>query len=141
MADWHQETLQLPGHTRGLHDITGLVRSSVRGARIRTGLCHCFLLHTSASLVIQENADPDVLRDLADWFARAVADGDPRYRHDAEGPDDMSAHIRAALTQPSLTIPVTEADLALGTWQALYLFEHRTSIHRRRLVVTVTGEC
>ncbi len=139
MIHVHQEALQLPGHQRGLHDITTLVRSTVRGSRIVTGTCHCFLQHTSASLLIQENADPDVLRDLEDWFLRAAPDGDPRYRHDAEGPDDMSAHIRAALTQPALTIPVVEGDLALGTWQGIYLFEHRTSLHRRRLVVTVCG--
>ena len=140
MSDWHQETLQLPGAARGLHDITALVRSIVRTSRIRLGVCHCFLQHTSASLLIQENADPDVLSDISDWFARAAPDGDPRYRHDAEGPDDMSGHIRAALTQPALAIPVSDGDLALGTWQAIYLFEHRTSVHRRRLVVTVTGE-
>jgi len=131
--------VELAPGSRGLHDITGVVRAEVERSEIGTGLCHCFLLHTSASLVIQENADPDVLLDLADWFARAVADGDPRYRHSAEGPDDMSAHIRSALTQPSLTIPVRRGTLALGTWQALYLFEHRTRPHRRRVVITISG--
>lgn len=135
----HQASLVLPGRRRGLHDITAPVAEVVGASQIATGLCHVFLRHTSASLLIQEDADPDVLSDLADWFARAVPDGDPRYRHAAEGPDDMSAHIRAALTQPSLTIPVSGGALALGTWQGLYLFEHRTATHHRTLLVTVQG--
>lgn len=134
-----QETITLPESRRGLHDVTRLVAEVVQRSGVRTGLCHLFLQHTSASLVIQENADPDVLRDLEDWFARAVVDGDPRFRHRDEGPDDMSGHIRTALTQTSLTIPVTDRALALGTWQAVYLYEHRTAPHRRRLVITVHG--
>lgn len=135
-----QQVLSFRVHGRGLHDVTAKVREVVRATGVRIGLCHVFLQHTSASLVIQENADPDVLHDLGDWFARAVTDGDPRYRHSAEGPDDMSGHIRTALTATSLTIPVVAGDLGLGTWQALYLFEHRTSPHTRRLVVTVQGD-
>lgn len=134
-----QRTVTLPATSRGLHDITRVLREVVVESGVTTGLCHVFLMHTSASLLIQENADPDVLRDLEDWFARAVIDGDPRYRHDAEGPDDMSGHIRAALTQPSLTIPVADGALALGTWQAAYLYEHRTAPHRRKVVITVHG--
>lgn len=133
-----QRTIEHQGAGRGLYNLTRQIAAVVEDSGVRTGLCHVFLQHTSASLILQENADPDVLRDLEDWFARAVQDGDPRYRHDAEGPDDMSAHIRAALTQPSLTIPVTGGRLALGTWQGIFLFEHRTAPHLRRLVVTVT---
>ncbi|HHO50696.1 MAG TPA: YjbQ family protein [Deltaproteobacteria bacterium] len=137
--DSHQEQLTLPGLSRGLHDVTDRVAGVVCASGITSGLCHVFLRHTSASLLIQESADPDVCSDLADWFARAVPDGDARYRHTAEGPDDMSAHIRAALTQPSLTVPVVDGVLALGTWQALYLFEHRRSPRRRTLLVTIQG--
>lgn len=134
-----QETIALPDTRRGLHDITSRVARVVEQSGVRVGLCHLFLQHTSASLLIQENADPDVLRDMEDWFSRAVVDGDPRFRHRDEGPDDMSAHIRTALTQTSLTIPITDGRLALGTWQAIYLYEHRTAPHRRRLVVTIHG--
>lgn len=136
---WDQHTVTLPAYRRGLHDITVQVDEAVSASEVATGLCHVFLQHTSASLLIQENADPDVLRDLGDWFARVVPDGDPRYRHTAEGPDDMSAHIRSALTQTSLTLPIARGRLALGTWQGLYLFEHRTSPHRRRLAITTMG--
>ena len=135
----HQQTLTLPERGRGLYDITDTLRSEVRAAGVSMGLCHAFLLHTSASLVIQENADPDVLVDLETWFSRAVPDGDPSYRHVEEGPDDMPAHIRAALTQPSVTVPIVDGGLALGTWQAVYLFEHRHRPRTRRLVVTVLG--
>ncbi|MCB9668057.1 MAG: YjbQ family protein [Alphaproteobacteria bacterium] len=123
-------TVRTPG--RGLHDITPLVAREVSG----DGLVHLFLQHTSASLVISENADPDVLRDMDDWFTRHVPDGDPAYRHADEGPDDMPSHIRAALTQPSLLVPVRGGRLALGTWQAIYLFEHRTHPHTRRILLT-----
>jgi len=132
-----QRRIALPPSTRGLHDITAIVREVVSEAEIRTGICHVFLQHTSASLVIQENADPDVLADLDDWFTRAVPDGDPRYRHADEGPDDMPAHIRAAITQTSLTIPVVDGRLGLGTWQGIYLFEHRTHTDRRWVVITL----
>lgn len=136
---WHRETVTLPGDGRGLHDITSVVREVVERGAIRTGLCHLFLLHTSASLVVQENADANVLRDLEDWFARQAPDADPRYRHVEEGPDDMSAHIRAAITQTSLHLPIDAGRLLLGTWQGVYLFEHRTARADRRLVVTVYG--
>lgn len=132
-------TVELPPARRGLHDITARVQEVVAGSGVASGLCHVFLQHTSASLIIQENADPDVLHDIEVWFARMVPDGDPRYRHVDEGPDDMPSHIRAALTQPSLLIPVLDGRLALGTWQAIYLFEHRHAPHRRRIVVSVFG--
>lgn len=132
-----REHLTLPPTTRGLHDLTARVQAVVAGSGISEGLCHLFLQHTSASLLIQENADPDVLTDLNAWFTRIVPDGDPRYRHTDEGPDDMPSHIRAALTQPSLTIPVIAGRLALGTWQGIYLFEHRLAPHTRRLIVSV----
>jgi secondary thiamine-phosphate synthase enzyme len=133
----HQRRIVLPPTTRGLLDITSTVSDVVAAAEITTGLCHIFLQHTSASLVIQENADPDVLADLDDWFTRSVPDGDRRYRHADEGPDDMPAHIRAAITQTALTVPVINGTLGLGTWQGIYLFEHRTHPHRRAVVITL----
>lgn len=129
---------------RGLHDVTREVTDFVerlKGANAgpRTGVLTCFIRHTSASLVIQENADPEVLSDLERFFARLVPDGDRIYRHTAEGPDDMPSHVRAALTQTSLSIPVVEGILALGTWQAIYLYEHRTRPHRRDVVLVYVG--
>ena len=136
---WHQKTVELPARGAGLHEFTAEVARIVRESGVNTGLCHVFVRHTSASLVIQENADPDVLRDLLDWFARQAPDADPRYRHADEGPDDMSGHIRSAITHTSLAIPIESGRLALGTWQAIYLFEHRTAPHQRRIVITVQG--
>jgi secondary thiamine-phosphate synthase enzyme len=123
----------------GFTDLTDKVRRFVRDAGIETGLLTLFLPHTSASLLIQENADPDVLRDLADAFSR-LAPRDADYRHTTEGPDDMPAHIRAALTQTSLSIPVMKRAPALGTWQAIYLFEHRDALHARELMLHVIGD-
>ena len=134
-----QRTIELPATRRGLHDITARVAALVAESGVRTGLCHLFLQHTSASLLIQENADPRVLADLDAWFSKVAPDGSPEWTHTDEGPDDMPSHVRAALTQPALAIPVTGGALALGTWQAVYLFEHRHAPHRRRLVVTVHG--
>ncbi len=134
-----QETLTLSPPGRGLHEVTGEVAAVVARSGVQTGICLAFLQHTSASLVIQENADPSARRDLEQWFLRAAPDGDPAYTHTAEGPDDMPAHIRAALTSTSEQIPVVAGRLGLGTWQGLYLFEHRTHPGRRRLVVTVWG--
>jgi secondary thiamine-phosphate synthase enzyme len=134
-----QRMIELPALRRGLHDLTARVEAVVSQSGVRTGLCHAFLQHTSASLLIQENADPRVLADLDAWFSRMVPDGDPRWTHVDEGPDDMPSHVRAALTQPALIVPVTEGRLALGTWQAIYLFEHRLAPHCRRMVVTVQG--
>jgi secondary thiamine-phosphate synthase enzyme len=123
-----------------LHDITAQVGAVVAAAGVDVGLCHLFCRHTSASLTIQENADPDVLRDLETWMAGAVVDGDARFLHRDEGPDDMSAHVRVALTHTDLTVPVEGSRLMLGTWQALYLWEHRAAPHSRQVVVTVTGD-
>jgi len=129
-------TIVTPGS--GLTDITDRVVSFVREQSIETGLLTIFCRHTSASLLIQENADPDVLRDLETFFRRIAPEGD-HYRHEDEGPDDMPAHIRSALTQPSLSIPVVNGRLALGTWQAIYLYEHRAISHRRELVLHLIG--
>lgn len=112
---------------------------AVKEAGIKTGLCHLFLRHTSASLVIQENADPDVLRDLENCFAKLVPEGN-YYIHDAEGPDDMPAHIRTALTHTSEQIPIANGRLVLGTWQGVYIWEHRDRSHSRELVVHIMGE-
>lgn len=130
-------TVDTPG--RGTTDVTAALDGVVRASGIREGLAQVFLRHTSASLVISENADPDVRRDLEAFLARLVPDGDPLYRHVAEGPDDMPAHVRAALTQTAVDIPVRDGRCAFGTWQALYLWEHRVAPHRRRLAVTVLG--
>ena len=135
-----QFPLQVDTHGRGTLDVTAQVESAVRDSGIRSGLAHVFLHHTSASLIISENADPAVRRDLERFLARLVPDGDPAFEHDAEGPDDMPAHVRATLTAVELSIPVTGGRLGLGTWQGVYLYEHRTSPHRRQLTVTVTGE-
>ena len=122
---------------QGLHEITAAVAGAVRGANIAEGLCTVFVRHTSASLVIQENADPSAKRDLERWIARLVPEGDPLYTHDTEGPDDMPAHIRAALTATSLAIPIVERRLALGTWQGIYLWEHRRRGSARELVLHI----
>jgi secondary thiamine-phosphate synthase enzyme len=122
---------------QGLHEITAAVAGAVRGANIAEGLCTVFVRHTSASLVIQENADPSAKHDLERWIARLVPEGDPFYTHDAEGPDDMPAHVKAALTATSLSIPIMNARLALGTWQGIYLWEHRRSGGRRELVLHI----
>lgn len=134
----HRETLEIRTRARGLVDVTDAVAAVVGRARVAAGLCNVFVQHTSASLVIQENADPSVLRDLSRW-ADDLAPESRRWEHDAEGPDDMPAHAKSAITRTSETIPVEEGRLALGTWQALYLWEHRTLAHVRRLVVTVQG--
>jgi secondary thiamine-phosphate synthase enzyme len=136
----HQETLSVATRGRGLADVTDEVAAIVSRAGIATGLAIVFCTHTSASLLIQENASPDAARDLLAWLARLAPDGDPRYEHDAEGPDDMAAHLRSAVTRTSESIPVARGRLALGTWQGLFLVEHRTRPQRRTLVVHVTGE-
>lgn len=135
----HQDTFSIPTRGRGLTDITRAVQTIVAKAGVATGLCTVFCAHTSCSLLIQENADLAVQRDLLAWLARVAPDGDPRYEHDAEGPDDMAAHLRATITRSSESIPVRGGRLALGTWQALYLVEHRTSPHERTMIVHVTG--
>jgi secondary thiamine-phosphate synthase enzyme len=132
-------TITVPTRGPGFTDLTDKVRRFVRESGIESGLLTLFLPHTSASLLIQENADPDVLRDLADAFAR-FAPRDADYRHTIEGPDDMPAHIRSALTQTSLSIPVMKRAPALGTWQAIFLFEHRDAPHARELMLHVIGD-
>jgi secondary thiamine-phosphate synthase enzyme len=129
--------LSLTPRGRGLHDITPDVAHAVRESGVREGLCTVFLQHTSASLIVQENADPSARADLETFLDRLVPDGDPVYTHDQEGPDDMPAHIKAALTAVSIAIPVVDGYLALGTWQGVYLWEHRVRSGRRNLVVHV----
>lgn len=134
----HRETLRVDTRGRGFHEITESVASIVDRAGTETGLCHLFIRHTSASLLITENADPDVLRDLETWISAIAEDGDPRFRHTAEGPDDMSAHVRTLLTETSLTIPVADGRPALGTWQGVFVWEHRANPHARTVLVSVT---
>ena len=134
-----QIALTVRSPLQGLHEITEQVASAVRTTNTDVGLCHVFIHHTSASLIIQENADPDVQHDLNAFFARLVPEGDPLYRHTAEGPDDMPAHVRSVLTQTSLSIPITDGRLALGTWQGVYLWEHRARPTTRKLTVTIQG--
>jgi secondary thiamine-phosphate synthase enzyme len=135
----HQETIDVASTGRALSDVTAAVAAVVERSGVRTGLCTVFLQHTSAGLVIQENADPAVLRDLARWIER-LAPESREWEHDAEGPDDMPAHARAVLTRATESIPVSDGELALGTWQALYLWEHRARGRTRRLIVHVAGE-
>jgi len=125
---------------RGTYEVTRQVSNLVSESHVHDGLANVWIHHTSASLIICENADPDVRRDLDAFLARLVPDGDPLFVHTAEGDDDMPAHIRTVLTQTSIVIPVASQKLVLGTWQGLYLWEHRTSPHSRRLTVTVHGE-
>jgi secondary thiamine-phosphate synthase enzyme len=134
-----QKTLSFHTRGRGTMEITAEVARVVAASGIRAGVCTVFLQHTSASLILCENADPDVRRDLETILARLAPDGDPAYRHDTEGPDDMAAHARSMLTSNSVTLPVGEGRLMLGTWQGLYLFEHRTAPHARSVVVTIIG--
>ncbi len=122
---------------RGTYELTRELRQLVADANIETGLCNVFIHHTSASLIICENADPSVRSDLERFAARMVPDGDPIFAHTDEGPDDMPAHIRSILTQSSISIPILDGQLALGTWQGLFLWEHRHAAHRRRLTVTI----
>jgi secondary thiamine-phosphate synthase enzyme len=135
----YQTTLEFATGGRGTRDITAAVADAVAASGLRCGVVHVFVQHTSCSLTITENADPDVRRDLETVMARLAPDGDPAYLHDAEGPDDMAAHVRSMLTAASVSVPVGGGFLLLGTWQGIYLWEHRTSPHRRRVVVTVLG--
>ncbi len=134
----HEISIQTRG--RGLLNINDEIVSWTHGQGMRTGLLTLFIRHTSASLVVQENADPDVLRDLNAFLDRLVPDGDPLYRHMSEGDDDMPAHIRSALTQTQISVPLVDGCLALGTWQDIYLFEHRTSPHHRKVALHLLGE-
>ena len=134
----HKFTVATRG--RGLQSINRDVVEWAEDQGISTGLLKVYITHTSASLVIQENADPDVLHDLNKYFNRVVKDGDPAFLHTCEGLDDMASHIRSALTQTHLSIPVTQGKLMLGMWQAIYLFEHRTSPHKRNIILHIIGE-
>lgn len=135
----HRETFTLATAGRGTYEITERVDAAVAAAGVREGLCSVFLHHTSASLILCENADPSVRRDLEAFFARLAPDGDPLFRHVAEGPDDMPAHVRTVLTQNSISVPVAGGRCDLGTWQGLFVWEHRHRGHRRRITVTVVG--
>ncbi len=125
---------------RGIYDISSSVQGFVGEADIATGICHLFVRHTSASLMLCENADPAVLQDLETFMQRYVPDGDGMFTHTSEGPDDMPAHVRSVLTQSDLNIPVTDGRCALGVWQGIFLWEHRLQAHSREIVLTVTGE-
>jgi secondary thiamine-phosphate synthase enzyme len=132
--------LQIQTRGKGLYEITDQIARWLRESKVHTGLLTVFVQHTSASLTIQENADPDVVHDIGAFFDRLVAEDNRLYRHTVEGPDDMPAHIRAALTLTQLSIPVQQGRMALGTWQGIYLFEHRAAPHRRSVVLHLIGE-
>lgn len=134
----YQKLLKVSTTGKSLHNITQKIEDAVAESRVETGLCVLFLRHTSASLLIQENADPDVLKDLANFMAKIVPES-AQYIHDAEGPDDMPAHIRTALTHTSEIIPINQGHLVLGTWQGIYIWEHRQRSHTRELVVHISG--
>ncbi len=135
-----EHRIQVATQGKGLYNIQRQIDAWMAEQKIRTGLLTVFIRHTSASLIVQENADPDVLADLRDFFARLVPDGDAAYRHSSEGPDDMPAHIRAVLSQTQIAVPVSRGRLALGTWQDIYVFEHRTAPHRREVALHLIGE-
>ena len=135
-----QQEFQLATRGRGSYDVSAEVQRIVAASGIDTGLCHVFVAHTSASLMLCENADPTVRRDLEAFMARLIPDGDPLFEHSAEGPDDMPAHLPTILTHSDLTLPVRNGRCALGIWQGVYLWEHRSHGHRRQLLVTVQGE-
>ena len=138
---WLSRDITLRARRRGFHLVTGEVVDALPELRdLRVGLCHLFIRHTSASLTLNENASPDVRRDFETWFDRAVPEDMPGWTHTLEGPDDMPAHVKAALLGPSLSLPVSDGALALGTWQGIYLCEHRDHGGPRSLVATLTGE-
>ena len=136
----HQEEFRVATNGRGVYEVSAEVRDVVRRSGLTMGLCTVYCMHTSASLLIQENADPTATADLLAWLERLAPDGDPLYSHTAEGPDDMPSHLRSAITRTSEAIPVNEGQLALGTYQGIYLLEHREVPHTRNLVVHVLGE-
>jgi secondary thiamine-phosphate synthase enzyme len=136
----HQRIITVKAPAPGLFDITGRVREVVDEANMRCGMCHIFVQHTSCSLVIQENADPSARKDLEEWLARLAPENDPLYTHTLEGPDDMPAHLRAAITHTSESIPIVDGSLGLGTWQGIYLWEHRRLTSPRQIVLTLMGE-
>ncbi|MCZ6559921.1 MAG: secondary thiamine-phosphate synthase enzyme YjbQ [Gammaproteobacteria bacterium] len=135
-----QEEINISTRGRGTYDLSRQVQQAVRAAGISTGICHVFIRHTSASLMITENADPAVMRDLEAFMSRQVPDGDPMFTHTAEGPDDMPSHVRSVLTQTDLQVPVSNGQCALGTWQGIFLWEHRCAPHQRKVILTISGE-
>ena len=135
--NWHKITLEISTRGKGLQDITSIIRAQLQNWEVREGMCFLFLQHTSASLVLSENWDPTARADLDTFMERLVPDKDAWYTHNLEGPDDATSHIRAMLTDTSLTIPVDDSDLSLGTWQGIYIFEHRSRPHLRKVLMRV----
>jgi len=136
-----QQRLELRERNRGFHIITSeIIQALPQISELKTGICQVFIQHTSASLTINENAAPDVRKDFEMYFNKAIPENDPDYQHDDEGPDDMPAHLKASMLGSSVTIPIVNGRLALGTWQGIYLCEHRDDLHRRNLVITAWGE-
>ncbi len=135
--NWYKTALEVSTPGKGLHEVTASIRAQLRAWDVREGMCYLFLQHTSASLVISENWDPTARADLGTFMERLVPERDSWYTHDLEGPDDATSHIRAMLTDTSLTIPVDDGDLSLGTWQGIYVFEHRARPHHRTLLMRV----
>lgn len=135
-----QQEITIATDGRGTYDLSRQVQQAVADSGVSTGMCSVFVRHTSASLMLCENADPDVMRDMETFMSRTVPDGDPMFTHTAEGPDDMPAHVRSVLTQSDLNLPVADGQCALGTWQGVYLWEHRHAPHSRRVMVTVQGD-
>ena len=135
-----QEELSVSTDGRGTYDLSKEIQQVVAASGVTTGLCHVFVRHTSASLMLCENADPAVRHDLETFMRQLAPDGDPMFTHNDEGPDDMPAHVRSILTQSDLNLPVSSGRCALGTWQGIYLWEHRFAPHRRKVVLTITGE-
>ena len=139
LMNWHKTTLEISTRGKGLYDITERVRSQIQAWNVQEGLCYLFLPHTSASLVLSENWDPTVRADLETFLEGLVPERQAWYTHNLEGPDDATSHIRSMLTTTSMTIPIDDGNLALGTWQGIYIFEHRAVPHRRDLLVRVLG--
>jgi len=135
--NWYKTTLEISTQGKGLHDITKLIRAQLKSWNVRDGMCHLFIQHTSASLVLSENWDPTARADLETYMERLVPEADSWYTHDLEGPDDATSHIRSMLTDVSVSIPVDDGDLSLGTWQGIYVFEHRARPHRRKVLMRV----
>ncbi len=140
MSNWQQFEIQLKTSGRGAIDITERIARCISDCDIETGLAHVFLKHTSASLMLCENADGTVLLDMETILARLAPDADPQYRHDYEGDDDMAAHVRSVLTANDISVPISAGKLNLGTWQGLFLYEHRYRAHSRNLVITISGQ-
>ncbi len=136
----HQQKLRFSTTSRGTYNITSQISEAIEKSCIKSGICHIFIQHTSASLILCENADTTVREDLNRFMAKLVKDGDSAYKHRSEGPDDMPAHIRTVLTQSSLSIPIYKGKCDLGLWQGIFLWEHRTNAHKRNIAITIMGE-